>query len=211
VRGKVTLSTGQAIATAPAIAGRVVATDASLAIIGESASFPAERIRTIDSPAIIMQRTPGQIPYASPVRLLVSPVVELIPRILWPGKPILASGYRVSQKYYQLPAQLYTSSDVTSEGDLYRHGGWFPLLLGMLVLGCLIRIIDELADLRRSAHGASLILLLFPDTVQAGSDCATLLAGIPGMLVLWLCVVTMSFARRRPSVPSLAPANGEPA
>jgi hypothetical protein len=66
----------------------------------------------------------------------------------------------------------------------------------MFGLGCLIRILDEVADLRRGGHGAFLILLLFPDTVQAGSDCATLLAGIPGMILLWLCVVTMSFARR---------------
>jgi hypothetical protein len=32
--------------------------------------------------------------------------------------------------------------------------------------------------------------------VQAGSDCATLLAGIPGMVLLWLAVVTLSFTRR---------------
>jgi hypothetical protein len=82
VRGQVTLSTGQAIATAPAIARQVVASDASLAILGESASYLAERIRTIDSPAIIMQRTPSQLPYASPAQLLISPVVGLIPRIL---------------------------------------------------------------------------------------------------------------------------------
>lgn len=195
-RGKVTLSTGQAISTAPAIAHQVVASDLSLAVLGESASYLEERIRTIDSPAIIMQRTPGQIPYASPAQLVISPVAGLIPRILWPAKPILAPGYEISQEYYQLPPQLYTASDVTPEGDLYRHGGWLPLILGMFLLGCLIRIIDEATDLRRGAHGAFLILLLFPDIVQAGSDWATLLAGIPGMVLLWLCVVRLSFARR---------------
>jgi hypothetical protein len=195
-RGAVTLSTGQAVATAPAIARRVAASDLSLARLGESASYLAQRIRTIDSPAIIMQRTPSQIPYASPAQLLASPVVGLIPRILWPGKPILAPGYQVSQEYYQLPPQVYTSSDVTPEGDLYRHGGWIPLIVGMFLLGCLIRIVDEVTDLRRGAHGAFLILLLFPGTVQAGSDCAMLLAGVPGMVLLWLCVVTTSFARR---------------
>lgn len=196
-RGQVTLSTGQAISTAPAIARQVVASDVSLAIVGESASYLAERIRTIDSPAIIMQRTPSQIPYTNPAQLLISPVVGLIPRILWPGKPILAPGYQVSQEYYQMPAKIYTSSDVTPEGDLYRHGGWFPLTLGMFLVGCLIRILDEVADLRHGAHGAFLILLLFPDIVQAGSDFSTLLAGIPSMILLWLCVVRMSFARRR--------------
>jgi hypothetical protein len=200
-RGTVTLSTGQAVAAAPAIAEQVVASDLSPAVLGQSARFLADRIRTIDTPAIIMQRTPSEIPFANPAQLLVSPVVGLIPRILWPGKPILTPGYQISQEYFHLPPQVYTSSDVTPEADLYRHGGWFPLILGMFLLGCGIRIIDEVSDLRRGIHGAFLILLLFPDIVQAGTDCATLLAGIPGMVLLWLAVVTLCFSRR----PSPAP------
>jgi hypothetical protein len=195
-RGAVTLSTSQAVAVAPAIASRVAATDISMAVLGKSASYLAERIRTIDTPAIIMQRTPGEIPYASPADLLIDPVTDLIPRIVWPGKPILTPGYQISQEYFLLPAQVYTSSDVTPEADLFRHGGWFPLVLGMFLLGCGIRILDEAADLRRGVHGAFLIILLFPDIVQAGSDCATLLAGIAGMVLLWLAVVALSFARR---------------
>ena len=195
-RGAVTLSTSQAIAAAPAIASQVAATDVSMAVLGESASYLAERVRTIDTPAIVMQRTPSEIPYSSAADLLIDPVADLIPRILWPGKPILTPGYQVSQQYYLLPAQVYTSSDVTPEADLFRHGGWFPLVLGMFLLGCGIRIIDEVADLRRGVHGAFLIILLFPDIVQAGSDCATLLAGIPGMVLLWLAAVTLSFRRR---------------
>jgi hypothetical protein len=192
-RGAVTLSTSQAVAAAPAIARQVAATDVSAAVLGESASYLAERVRTIDTPAMVMQRTPSEIPYSSPADLLADPVADLIPRILWPGKPVLTPGYQISQEYFLLPAQVYTSSDVTPEADLFRHGGWFPLVLGMFLLGCGIRILDEVADLRRGVHGAFLIILLFPDIVQAGSDCATLLAGIPGMVLLWLAVVTLSF------------------
>jgi hypothetical protein len=196
--GAVTLSTSQAVAAAPAIAGQVVDSDLSAAVLSQSASYLTERVRTIDTPAIIMQRTPSEIPYANPGQLLIAPVVDLIPRILWPGKPILTPGYQVSQEYYQLPAQVITSSDVTPEADLYRHGGWFPLVAGMLLLGCVIRILDEAADLRRGVHGAFLILLLFSGIVEAGSDCASLLAGIPSMVLLWLAVVAYSF-RRRPA------------
>ncbi len=195
-RGAVTLSTSQAIAAAPAIAGQVLASDLAPSVVQRSASYLAERIRTIDSPAIIMQRTPAQIPYSSPADLVISPVVNLVPRILWPGKPILAEGYQVSQEYYHLPAQVYTSSDVTPEGDLYRHGGWFTLIAGMFLGGCGIRILDEVTDLRRSVRGAFLIIVLFPDIVQAGSDCATLVAGIPGYVLLWLAVCALSFRRR---------------
>jgi hypothetical protein len=196
-RGAVTLTTSEAVAVAPAIAGQVLASDFSPSVLGQSASYLAQRIRTIDSPAIIMQRTPAQIPYSDPGQLAVSPVLDLIPRALWPGKPILDVGYQMSQEYFQLPPEEYTSSNITPEGDLYRHGGWFVVLIGMFLIGCGARIIDEVADLRRSIHGTFLILLLFPALVLAGSDVATLAAGIPGMVLLWFAVVALSFTRRK--------------
>jgi hypothetical protein len=200
-RGAVTLSTGQAVATAPAIASRVLASDLSATALEQSADYLAVRIRTIDSPAIIVQRTPSQIPYSSPALLLVSPVADLIPRLLWPGKPVLAVGWQMSQEYFDLPSSVYTSSDITPEGDLYRHGGWFWLVVGMFATGCGIRILDETTDLRRSVHGAFLILLLFPEIVLSGSDCATLLAGIPAAVLLWLAAVAVSFKRRPARTP----------
>ena len=45
-------------------------------------------------------------------------------------------------------------------------------------------------------RGGFLIIVLFPDIVQAGSDCSTLLAGIPGHVLLWLAVCALSFRRR---------------
>jgi hypothetical protein len=205
-RGEVMLSTQQAIAAAPAIAGQVLAGDFSPSVLGQSAGYLAQRIRTIDSPAIIMQRTPGQIPYSSPGQLAVSPLIDLVPRIVWPGKPVLDVGYQMSKEYYQITPQAYTSSDITPEGDLYRHGGWLVLIAGMFLLGCGARVLDEVADLRRSMHGTFLIILLFPGIVQAGDDYATLLAGIPGMALLWYGAVALSFRRR-----AAQPAAGEPA
>jgi hypothetical protein len=195
-RGSVALSTGQAVASAPAIASQVLDDDLSPSSLGQSADFLATRIRSIDSPAIILQRTPSQIPYGNPAQLLVSPVLDVIPRALWPGKPVLATGLQMSQEYFELPPQIDTSSDITPEGDLYRHGGWFWLVAGMFLLGCGLRIFDEGTDLRRSVHGAFLMLLLFPTIVMAGTDCATLLAGIPGMVLLSLAVVATCFKRR---------------
>lgn len=200
------LSTQQAVAAAPAIAGQVLASGFSPSVLGQSATYLAQRIRTIDSPAIIMQRTPGQIPYSNPGQLAVSPVINLVPRILWPGKPVLNVGYQMSQEYYQLPPQVYTSSAITPEGDLYRHGGWVVLIAGMFLLGCAARVVDEVADLRRSMHGTFLVILLFPGIVQAGDDFATLLAGIPGVALLWYVAVALSFRRR-----TARPAADEPA
>ena len=195
-RGAVALSAGQAIAGAPAILGQVASSDLSLAGLRQSASFLAVRIRTVDSPAIILQRTPGQIPYASPEQLAAAPLLDVVPRAVWPGKPVLDAGYQFSQEYFQLGASEFTSSDITPEGDLWRHGGWTPVIAGMLLLGCLIRVLDDMTDTRRGPRGAFLIILLFPAIVEAGQDWSGLLAGIPGFLVLWAAVVTYSFTRR---------------
>lgn len=198
-RGPVTLTTGQAIAAAPGILGQVASSDLSPSGLGQSAQFLAVRIRTEDSPAIIVQRTPAQIPYASGWQLAEAPLLDVTPRILWPGKPVLDDGYQFSQQYFDLPAGDYTSSDVTPEGDLWEHGGWVPVIAGMLLLGCLIRVLDDMTDARRGPHGAFLVLLLFPAVVQAGDSWSDLLAGIPGLLVLWAAVVAFSFRRRSAS------------
>ena len=90
-----------------------------------------------------MQRTPSEIPYRNPADLIIAPGVDLIPRIVWPGKPILATGYQMSQEYFQLPPQIYTASTISPQGDLYRHGGWIPLIIGSFLGGCGIRILDD--------------------------------------------------------------------
>jgi hypothetical protein len=79
----------------------------------------------------------------------------------------------------------------------------------MFLIGWAARILDEVTDLRRSIHGTFLIILLFPGLVQAGSDCATLLAGIPEMVLLWYAGTALSFTRR-PGRPAAAAAPSQP-
>ncbi len=195
-RGTVTLSVRQAVATAPSTLRQIVSGDRSPSVISNSVIYLAQRIREIDSPAIIMQRTPSEIPYSSPIQLAEAPVIDLTPRALWPGKPILATGYEFSQQYFGLPPDVYTSSAITPEGDLYRHGGWIPLAAGMFLFGCGLRVLDDVLDVRASPHAAFLVILLFPNLVKSEDDWITLLAGLPGLIVLWITVVMFSFARR---------------
>ena len=143
-----------------------------------------------------MQRTPGQIPYSSPVDLVTGPLSALIPRALWPGKPILATGYEFGQEYFDLPPTVYSSTTITPIGDLYRHGGWLPVLIGMFLLGCGIRLLDDLLDVRRDPHAVFLVLFLFPSLVMSEQDWITLLAAIPAFILLWWFTVALAFRRR---------------
>jgi hypothetical protein len=194
--GSVTLSPSEAIGSAPHIFQQTVAGQDPVMLVPDSLGYLLQRIREIDSPAIIMQRTPGQVAFLSPLQLATAPVIGIVPRALWPGKPILLSGYQVSQLYYELPSTVYTSSAVTPVGDLYRHGGWVPVIVGMFVIGWGVRLLDGVLDVRSSPHAIFLVLLLFPIVVKNEVDWVTLLAAVPSTFLVWLFAVVVTFKTR---------------
>lgn len=192
-----TLSPSQALAVAPTILRDTVTGQNPLTLLPSSTGYLLQRIREIDAAAIIMQRTPEQIPYVNPAQLIEAPVMGMVPRSIWPGKPIITTGYEVSQAYYELPSSVYTSSAVTPVGDLYRHGGWVPVIAGMFFLGWAVRLLDDVLNVRENPHAIFLILLVFPVLVKSETDWASLFAGIPSTLAIWVFAVALVFRQRR--------------
>ena len=198
--GSGTLSAIQALDAAPGILRQTIAAGNIAGVFSSSASYLLTRIREIDSPAIIMQRTPEEIGFLSPLQLVQAPIIDLIPRAVWPGKPILNTGYQFSQTYYELPPSIYTSPAVTPAGDLYRHGGQIPVIVGMFLLGCGMRLLDDVMDVSGNPHSIFLFLLLFPNLVAQEGDWLTILVSIPGTLLLWLFAIYFTFRKgERPS------------
>jgi hypothetical protein len=193
-----TLSTGQAISAAPGVLARTVAGSAIGSALPTSLKYLMTRVRQIDSAAMIMQRTPGQIGYRSPLELVEAPLAGMVPRAVWRSKPILDTGYEFNQQYFEQPSTVYTSTAVTLVGDLYRHDGWVPVLVGMFILGCGVRLLDLVFDVRSSPHAVLLVLLVLPDVILGEVDWSTMLAGIPGTLCLWMLAVRLTFRPRRP-------------
>ena len=190
-----TLSTRQALDAAPSILGQTIGTGNAAGVPWSSATYLLIRIREIDSPAIIMKRTPAEIGFVSPVQLVTAPIAALVPRALWPGKPILDPTYEFSQTYYEVPATVYTSSAITPVGDLYRHGGWIPVITGMFLFGCGVRLVDDMIDVCGNPQSIFLFMLLFPAWVKQEDDWVGMLAGIPAILLIWLFAVYLTFRR----------------
>lgn len=195
--GSVTLSASEAVDQAPTILRQTLTGHSLITIVPGSTVYLLQRIREIDSPAIILQRTPGQIAFSSPVQLIEAPMADIVPRAIWPDKPILATGYQFSQQYYDLPPTLYTSSAITPVGDLYRHGGWMPVIAGMFAFGCGVKLLDDVLDVGTNPHAIFLILLLFPSLVKGEQDWMTLLAGLPASALVWLSATALTFRRRQ--------------
>ena len=197
--GPATLTSAQAVAAAPGIFRQTVTVHNVLAVLPGSVDYLLQRVREIDSPAIIVQRTPKQISFSSPADLVQAPLLAVVPRAIWPGKPIMLSGYQLNQEYFGLPATAYTSAAVTPVGDLYRHGGWVPVAVGMVVLGCGIRLLDDVLDVRSNPQAIFLLLLLLPDLVKGEDDWVSLLASMPTTVLLWVFAVFLTFRPRRPT------------
>ena len=200
--GPGTLSAGQAISAAPGILVQAVTTGDAAQVLWTSTSYMLARLREIDSPAIIIQRTPAQVAYQSPVQLIEAPAANLVPRALWPGKPVLDGGYQFGQVYYQVPANVFTSYAIPPVGDLYRHGGWIPVIVGMFLLGCAVRFLDEVVDVTANPHAVFLFLLLLPSLVKQENGWEGMLAGLPGTLLVWLVATCLTFRRRARRSPS---------
>lgn len=183
VRGdESTLSPAAAVAAAPGVLSQVMSAESAGEVLVGSSVQMLERVRMIDSVAIVVQLTPETMPYRSPVEFASAPVVGLIPRALWPDKPVLTTGYEFSQAYYGTSASTYTSAGITPLGDLYRHGGPVTVLVGMLLLGMGARLFDSLFRPERDPRAICFLLAFLPMLLRA--DIYSMIVGIPSGAVL---------------------------
>lgn len=135
--------------------------------------------------SIIVTQSPSPIPFVSPVELLAGPFLGFIPRSIWPGKPILNAGYEINQIYYGAAPTTYSSAATTVYADLYRHGGLIVVILGMLLLGFFVRMVDS----RTSTAGEFdlrlmfLPMLLFTSLVKQETDYLALSASLVSIIL----------------------------
>ncbi|WP_241834744.1 hypothetical protein [Pseudofrankia asymbiotica] len=119
------------------------------------------RSRSVDSVAAVVQKTPSQVPYRSISELFSEPVQGLVPRALWPGKPVRTAGYTFNQEYYGTPRNLYSAAGISPQADLFRHGGLLVLLVGSVVIGAGYRFVDETLHPAREPRLTALYMSLF--------------------------------------------------
>lgn len=136
--------------------------------------------------AIIVQKTPTTIDYISPLELLGGPALGLVPRSLWPGKPVLDAGYQVNQQYYEMPRNVYSSAAVTPYGDLYRHGGVEIVIVGMAILGMFVRTVDDRGGTVSDMEPRLLFLpmLLFSTLVKQEMDYLAMSASLVSIILV---------------------------
>jgi hypothetical protein len=161
------------------------------------------RTRTVDSLALVVDMTPGIVPYRHLGELLTAPVLTLVPRAVWPNKPIRLTGYEFGQQYMSLDSHIYTASAVSPQADLYRYGGLLVMLAGMGVLGAGHRLIDEAWNPVRDPRAVVVFVPLFFSTALVPDSASDLLAALPIHLAVSFLVVRFAYGGRRKSADML--------
>ena len=156
-------------------------------VLMDGPSAVARRVRQVDNVALVMQKTPASIAYVPWTQLFTGPAVAAVPRAFWAAKPVLSSGREFAQVYYELPPTVYSANAVTIPGDLYRHGGLVPLLLGMAGFGLLLRLFQNTIWPTVDARLILMYVPVFLYLVKLESDVTTFVTGLL-QLVLFLCL-----------------------
>ncbi|WP_198318744.1 hypothetical protein [Pseudofrankia inefficax] len=155
-----------------------------------------DRVRAVDSLAAVVQKTPNMVPYRSVFELVTDPVLGMVPRALWPDKPVRTAGYTFNQEYYDTPANLYSSAAISPQADLFRHGGLLVLLLGSALMGALYRFVDETLYPARDLRLTALYVSLFTLLLTSETTVTDLLVSLPIKIVI--VVAACRFAYFRP-------------
>ncbi|MCR9095933.1 MAG: O-antigen polysaccharide polymerase Wzy family protein [bacterium] len=118
---------------------RFVAESNVFDLLEEGLDATALRIDGLGVTSVIVRETPGLVPYQNG-RTIALIFVAPIPRAIWPDKPEFTVGQWVTDTYSH---GLDTRTAPTQIGELYFNFGWVGVLVGMLVLGSLMRVMSE--------------------------------------------------------------------
>ena len=101
----------------------------------------AERIDVLSTLAVVVSNYEELAPYEEIYGLSNNIWVDLstfmIPRVIWPDKPVVADPRKYSDLYFDYSGSSYA---ITPIGDLLRNYGIIGIPIGMFVLGFLLRL-----------------------------------------------------------------------
>lgn len=128
-------------------------------------------------------------------KLWMAPIYPLVPRFLWPGKPVFNKGQRLSI-VLGLPDQ--TSSALTPLGDLYAMYGTYGVAFGMLFWGaCLQLYMNWIGSRGLNERGLFIFMLMLTALLDFENDFVGLIASTLQhlMIALVLSYIIYGFPR----------------
>ncbi|MCS6882527.1 MAG: hypothetical protein RMK84_01250 [Oscillochloridaceae bacterium] len=142
---------------------------------------------------VILRKTPSELPYEGFHQFLAIPAY-VVPRALWPDKPVITEGVSFSIAYLNHPSSTKTSSVRTIFGQAYIFSGWPGVVLACIVLGFALALF-----VRKLAYSglAPVYLALIPDLIDIENSYVSLVIQTAQRVVVLLviCVFVVWIAK----------------
>jgi hypothetical protein len=117
-------------------------------------------------------------------KVWMAPIYPLVPRFLWPGKPVLNKGQRLS---ILLGRPDTTSSAPTPIGDMYALYGTYGVVLSMLFWGaCLQLYMNWIGSRGVNERGLFIFMLMLTSLLEQEYDFIGLIAAAEQRLIIAL-------------------------
>ncbi len=158
----------------------------------DSLKLLGERLHALTSFALVIRYTPERHPYRLGEQFLMTPLVMVIPRVVWPDKPTPGEFTRVFKRMYWGLYDQGTSIAPSQLGGFWSNFGFVGVFLGMWLSGLLYGLL--MRDLSFGTNGKSFYPLavtstLLPTLIQTfESEFEPLIEGLPKMLLIHFLV-----------------------
>jgi len=101
-------------------------------------NFALERLELLQNVSLAVALTPEPNEFLSGRYYFMLPALAIVPRAVWPDKPLMDSGRQFAQRYWGVPESMVMQATApTNVGDLYMNFGAAGVAVGMLLLGIL--------------------------------------------------------------------------
>ena len=125
--------------------GTIRAQGAGVAVENVYLKFFSRQTEVATAPGLVAALTPAVVPYEGVEQFLLLPT-KLVPRAIWPDKPVLSRGRWFSVNFRGLEDTTTSSSAMTLVGESYLFFGSTGVLIGMAILGTALAVLYRLVD-----------------------------------------------------------------
>jgi len=147
-----------------------------------------DRFNRFSDLAYTVQETPARVPYANGATYY--PLIgALVPRLLWPAKPVDDSGQFYGHRYgFIHPLNRTESTNLSIVSEAWLNDGWVTVVLSALFVGIVLRLIWRGWIGPHAAFGNVLIGMAVVRTAADGdSDLSLVMGGvIHALLIYWV-------------------------
>ncbi|MEM3484495.1 MAG: hypothetical protein QXI12_02590 [Candidatus Methanomethyliaceae archaeon] len=151
--------------------------------------------------ASVMTIHPTQVPFVS-AEMLQYLSIQLIPRVIWPGKPAGQPNlYMITTTYWGGLEEYYRFSAIGQFADSYRVGGWVFVLLWFIALGALSAWLYYQGPGRNNLAGTVFYFFILSRVITYDNNIASLtLDLLQAAPLIWILTTFVMFSPRRASV-----------